>query len=114
MGGYGFVESTLKRLGCSITLEEFKNNPQIFTPELQNFFLDSLIQRNALTLSEVIKTRSGTKIDDITVTPAGILAAAHLAGPDAVKRFFKSGAVAKDANGTTILDYMREFQRCRL
>ena len=48
---------------------------------------------------------------------SGILAAAHLSGPGNVKKFLRNKASKdfnkKDANGTSISDYIRIFNRCK-
>jgi hypothetical protein len=47
----------------------------------------------------------------IRVTESGILAAAHLGGVGSVKKFFRNNGnrYYKDAYGTSIRSYMREF-----
>ena len=53
----------------------------------------------------------GRKIGDVTVTPAGMLAAAHLVGNEGVKKFLDSaGSVdPKDGNGVSCSTYMKKF-----
>ena len=50
-------------------------------------------------------------MNGVEVTESGILAAAHLAGPGAVKEYLRSGGVSgfEDAFGTTIRYYMKRF-----
>ena len=43
------------------------------------------------------------------ISESGILAAAHLGGQGSVKRYFKNGRVFKDAYGTKITSYMKQF-----
>jgi hypothetical protein len=110
IGGYGFLPSTLARLGYPITYEQFKSDPNVLPPELQERLLDALIYLNELTLSEVIKSNVGRNIQGIEVTREGILAASWLAGAGNVIRLFESGYVARDTiNDVTVLDYLREF-----
>lgn len=65
----------------------------------------------------------GKRVNGVLTTKEGLLAAAHLLGPYAVKHYFKTGGSLKpirlrngvlirkkDANGTSIIDYMKEFQ----
>jgi hypothetical protein len=55
-------------------------------------------------------------VKGIQITRAGILAAAHLAGPANVIIFFKSDDLSgtHDANGTSIRDYMVTFSKYRI
>ncbi len=57
------------------------------------------------------KFYTGKRIHGILITESGILAAAHLAGAGAVKKYLHSyGKVsARDAYGTRIEDYLRRF-----
>ena len=53
----------------------------------------------------------GQVISGILVTESGILAAAHLGGVGSVKKFFRNNGKRyfKDAYGTSIRSYMRDF-----
>lgn len=51
----------------------------------------------------------GTTYKDITVTFSGLIAAAHLGGPGAVKSMLASGAYVADGNGVTAYSYMKKF-----
>ena len=50
-------------------------------------------------------------IGGVRISLYGMLAAAHLVGPKAVNKYIKSNGelIAKDGNGTTVVNYMKEF-----
>ena len=50
----------------------------------------------------------------IYITESGILAAAHLAGPGNVKKFFRKGYEFKDGNGTKMTSYLERFSSYKL
>lgn len=104
MGRYQFGKATLKGLGFDVTKKEFLN-----TPELQDSAMMALLNHNKEKLQEYIDIYDGKTIHGLTITESGILAAAHLGGQGSVKRFFKNGKVFKDANGTRITSYMKQF-----
>lgn len=115
IGGYGFLPSTLARLGYPITYEQFKSDPNILPPRLQERLLDTLIYLNEITLSEVIKSNAGRKIQGIEITREGIHGAAWIAGAGNVIKLFDSGYIARDSiNNITVLDYLREFGRYKI
>lgn len=45
----------------------------------------------------------------VEISLSGVLAAAHLCGAQATVRFLRSGAIAVDEKGTSIIDYMERF-----
>lgn len=104
MGRYQFGKSTLKGLGFDVTRKEFLNNPQI-----QEEAMMALLQHNQRKLQTYIELFDGKTVNGNTITESGILAAAHLGGAGAVKRYFKNGKVFKDAYGTKITSYMTQF-----
>ena len=69
------------------------------------------MSRNKWILRRDIKWFVSKKINGVEVTESGILAAAHLSGPGAVKKYLRSGGVEgfADAFGTTIRYYMKRF-----
>ena len=105
VGKYQFGRSALKFYGVS--QDEFLNNPA-----LQEHVFYISLAHNKWKLQHEITTFSGKTIAGITVTESGILAAAHLLGVSSVKSFFKSDGKTTfaDANGTTIINYMKSFQ----
>ena len=104
MGKYQFGKSTLKGLGFEVTRKEFLNNPQ-----LQEEAMMALLLHNKEKLQTYIDTFDGQTINGMYISESGILAAAHLGGQGSVKRYFKNGKVFKDAYGTKITSYMKQF-----
>ena len=104
MGRYQFGKSTLKGLGFDVTREEFLNNPQ-----LQEEAMLALLNHNKKKLQPYIDIYDGKTINGMYISESGILAAAHLGGQGSVKRYFRNGKVFKDANGTKITSYMKQF-----
>ena len=104
MGRYQFGKSTLKGLGFDVTREEFLNNPQ-----LQEDAMQALLEHNKEKLQKYIDLFDGQTINGMYISESGILAAAHLGGQGSVKRYFRNGKVFKDANGTKITSYMKQF-----
>lgn len=105
LGKYQFGKSTLRQLGIT-NHQEFLNSP-----ELQEAALSVNLARNKWELRNYIKKYSEKRVHGIYVTESGILAAAHLAGPGSVKKFFNSGGeeVFTDGFGTSIRYYLRKF-----
>ena len=107
MGKYQFGRGTLDLIGIkNVNRNEFLKNP-----ELQEKAFYAYLSRNKWVLRRDIKWFVGKRINGVEVTESGILAAAHLAGPNAVKRYLRSGGVEgfADAFGTTIRYYMKRF-----
>ena len=76
------------------------------------------IKRNKWILRREIKKYSNKSLGDLLITESGILAAAHLSGPGNVKKFLRNKGITdfnkKDANGTSISDYIRIFKNYSL
>lgn len=104
MGKYQFGKSTLRTLKIKVTKEAFLNSP-----DLQEYAMQQNLLHNKKKLQKYIDKFDGCLIDGILVTESGILAAAHLGGPGSVKKYFRSGKVAKDGNGVKITNYMQRF-----
>ncbi|MCK8523978.1 peptidoglycan-binding protein LysM [Aquimarina sp. D1M17] len=106
MGKYQFGRGTLALVGVQISKKDFLSNP-----ELQERAFNAYLSRNKWVLRRDIKWSVGKTINGVKVTESGILAAAHLAGPNAVKRYLRTGGVVgfEDAFGTTIRYYMKRF-----
>ena len=104
MGKYQFGKQTLKGLGFKVTKKEFLNNPQ-----LQEEAMMALLLHNKEKLQTYIDTFDGQTINGMYISESGILAAAHLGGQGSVKRYFRNGKVFKDAYGTKITSYMKQF-----
>ena len=105
MGKYQFGATTLKTVGIE-DCSQFLNSPR-----MQEKAFVALLAQNKSELKDVIDKYDGRVISGILVTESGILAAAHLGGAGSVKKFFKyeGKRYFKDAYGTSIRSYMREF-----
>lgn len=108
MGRYQFSPSTVRILGFRVSQQEFLNNRRI-----QDTVMLKYMKVNHRELSWYIKRYDGKVVNGIKITRAGILAGAHFAGSEGVKRFF-SGYIASDANGTTVTKYMSRFSNFHL
>tara|TARA_A100001011_G_scaffold366937_1_gene419919 strand:+ start:1896 stop:2528 length:633 start_codon:yes stop_codon:yes gene_type:complete len=112
LGKYQFGKGTLKIYGVT-DINEF-----VFNPELQEKVFLMNIKRNKWILRREIKNYSNKFLGDLFITESGILAAAHLSGPGNVKKFLRNKAATefnkKDANGTSIIDYIRIFKNYNL
>ena len=109
MGKYQFGKRTLKNLGYDISKKEFLNSPHI-----QEMAMLDLLSHNKKILQSYINQYSGVVVDGTKITESGILAAAHLAGPGNVKRYFKKGKQFKDGNGTKLTSYLTKFSGYKL
>ncbi len=105
LGKYQFGKSTLNVLGIKST-DEFIENP---TLQEKAFILN--VARNKWILRKEILYFNGRRINGIEITESGIIAAAHLSGPGNVKKYLRSrgGNNVKDAYGTSLENYMRNF-----
>lgn len=104
MGKYQFSKHTLKLLDIDVTRKEFLNSPN-----LQEEAMDKLLTENAKTLRRIINKYEGEVVHGVYITESGVLAAAHLGGAGNVKKWFRRGVQFKDANGTSITNYMKVF-----
>jgi hypothetical protein len=104
MGKYQFGRKTLKALGYDVSKKEFLNSPY-----LQEKAMLDLLHHNRKILKTYIEYWDGKTIHGKRITESGILAAAHLAGPGNVKKFFRKGAEFKDGNGTKMTSYLTQF-----
>ncbi|GAA3517660.1 peptidoglycan-binding protein LysM [Aquimarina addita] len=105
MGKYQFGIGTLALIGIK------SKNTFLNSPELQERAFYANLSRNKWILRKDLKWFTGKRINGVLVTESGVLAAAHLAGPGAVKKYLRSGGVEgfADAFGTTIRYYMKRF-----
>ncbi len=107
LGKYQFGKGTLDLIG----IRNVKRNQFLSNPALQEKAFYANLSRNKWVLRRDIKWYVGRRINGVEVTESGILAAAHLSGPGAVKKYLRSGGVEgfADAFGTTIRYYMKRF-----
>lgn len=105
VGKYQFGKTTLRHYGVR-NVDEFLNSP-----ELQEKLLLVSLQRSKWVLRNEINQFVGKEVNGIYITESGILAAAHLAGVNSVKKFFKyqGNYTFADANGTTLQNYLKKF-----
>ena len=105
LGKYQFGRKTLNALGYdNVSNREFLENHSI-----QEEVMYALLLHNKKILRRTINKYSGTTVNGIYISESGILAAAHLAGPGNVKRFFRKGYEFLDGNGTKMTSYMKKF-----
>ena len=110
LGKYQFGRKTLNALGFdNVTNREFLENASI-----QEEAMFALLLHNKKILRKTIKKYHNDTINGIHITESGILAAAHLAGPGNVKKFFKKGYEFKDGNGTKMTSYLIKFSNYKL
>jgi len=110
LGKYQFGRRTLDALGYT----DVSNRVFLANPQIQEEAMYDLLTHNKRILRRLIKKYEGRVINGILITESGILAAAHLAGPGNVKRFFKKGYEFKDGNGTKMTSYMKKFSGYQL
>lgn len=110
LGRYQFGRRTLDALGFKDTT----NREFLANPDIQEEAMQALLVHNKKILKRIIKKYEGTVTHGIYVTESGILAAAHLAGPGNVKKFFRKGYEFKDGNGTKMTSYMTKFSGYQL
>lgn len=105
MGKYQFGIGTLAMIGIK------NKNTFLNSPELQERAFYANLSRNKWILRRDLKWFVGKRMNGIVISESGVLAAAHLAGPGAVKKYLRSGGVDgfADAFGTTIRYYMKRF-----
>ena len=110
LGKYQFGRKTLNALGFdNVSNREFLENASI-----QEEAMFALLLHNKKILRKTIKKYHNDTINGIHITESGILAAAHLAGPGNVKKFFRKGYEFKDGNGTKMTSYMIKFSNYKL
>ena len=105
LGKYQFGMETLKSIGIKDSIH-FMNSPK-----LQEKAFLILLSKNKYELQRYISQYEGKVVNGLKITESGILAAANLGGVGSVKKFFNTNGerVKKDAYGTTVRTYMRDF-----
>lgn len=104
LGKYQFSFKTIQNLHIKTTPVKFLHDPA-----LQDKVMIKYLKNNSLDLKPVIRKFSGKYYHNIYITKSGILAAAHFAGSSNVINFFKHYNHIKDANGASIVLYMKKF-----
>jgi hypothetical protein len=90
-------------------MKHVSNRQFLSSPELQEEAMQRLMLANYKSLRRYINKYNGTIVHGVLVTKSGVLAAAHLGGVGNVRKWFRRGIVFKDANGTKITSYMKQF-----
>ena len=110
LGKYQFGRKTLNALG----FDKVSNREFLANASIQEEAMYALLSHNKRILRRQIEKHHGTTVNGIYITESGILAAAHLAGPGNVKKFFRKGYEFKDGNGTKMTSYMIKFSNYKL
>ena len=110
LGKYQFGRKTLNNLGY----ENISNRQFLSDPSIQEQAMEDLLVHNKKILRRYIQKYNGKTINGIYITESGLLAAAHLAGPGNVKKFFRKGYEFRDGNGTKMTSYMKKFSNYQL
>lgn len=105
LGKYQFGRRTLNALGY----DEVSNREFLENDSIQEEAMYALLIHNKKILRRQIEKYHGKTINGIYITESGLLAAAHLAGPGNVKKFFRKGYEFLDGNGTKMTSYMTMF-----
>lgn len=111
MGRYQFSPTTVQAVGIRATRQQFLRNE-----ELQDTAMVRLMKLNEQELSEYIERYDGRVVKGVRVNRASILAGAHFAGANGVKRFLTNtdynGTI--DGFGTSLRKYMSYFSNFHL
>ena len=110
LGKYQFGRRTLNALGY----DEVSNREFLENHSIQEEAMYALLIHNKKILRKQIEKYHGETIHGIYITESGILAAAHLAGPGNVKKFFRKGYEFHDGNGTKMTEYLVKFSGYKL
>ena len=110
LGKYQFGRKTLNALGY----EDVSNREFLANASIQEEAMYALLTHNRKVLRRQISKYVGTTVAGIYITESGLLAAAHLAGPGNVRKFFRKGYEFKDGNGTKMTSYMIKFSNYKL
>ena len=110
LGKYQFGRRTLDALGY----KDVSNREFLANESIQEEAMNALLTHNKKILRKQIRKYCGKVVNGIYITESGILAAAHLAGPGNVRKFFRKGYEFKDGNGTRMTSYMIKFSNYKL
>jgi hypothetical protein len=116
VGKYQFGEYAFKDIKKNtIDSTTFVNNPDLYPEDEQNRDVIKLLKKNKYYLRNYYKY-IGQTINGIEITESGMLAAAHLVGQKAVKRFLGSNGEKddKDGNDVPCSNYLKYFAGYKL
>lgn len=103
-------DNWLKNQLKGVNFRKFKNDPNVFPPEVQDKAFIELLRNNVNYLGDYLDRYDGKVIDGIEITRSGMIAAAHLGGHRGVKKFLKTNGEYNPSDGITrISDYMKKF-----
>jgi hypothetical protein len=98
---------------------KFLNSPEVQEKAIREAFgvywqdINNILKKQGKSINDYLdqkKTfKDKGKSKTITITISGILAGAHLRGPDKVVQLLTFGKVSDDEFGTSILEYVEEF-----
>lgn len=113
-GEYQFGFEARKDVGFGhITLEEFRQNPEIWPKVDQDTAMVRYLKFNEEKLKKelLLIEQDSIFIKGILLTKSGLLAAAHLTGAGGVKKFIETKGKLdfEDCLGTSISDYLSKF-----
>lgn len=110
IGKYQFSKIALKDIRLKIDMDEFEKNPNIWPEAEQDKAVRNLFKNNWRYLRKYHKYE-GDIVDGNKLTKSGMLAASHLVGHRALKKYIDSNGKINlaDGNGVTVEDYLTEF-----
>ena len=111
VGKYQFGYYAFQEIGKKpIPYDQFEKNPNMYPEHQQDADMLKLLSNNKHHLRRYLHV-VGQNIGGIHITESGLLAAAHLVGPEGVKRFLDSHGKEdpKDGNGVPCTSYIKKF-----
>jgi len=117
MGEWQLGKAALEDIGYDhINFRDFKKDPTIFPRSEQKKAVTLLVNLNIKYLGAALDKYEDTTISDTEITTSGLIAASHLAGAGGVKLFLATGGNINptDANGTSVLTYLKVFQNYKI
>ena len=114
--GYQSQDRWTGKNGVYTTAEFLSNKNNVQEIAIREAFLLNWnsIENKLRQRGRSLKNYLGGTIAGVTITPSGILAAAHVTGDVTVVNLLLTGRTSSDSNGTTNLCYLKEFAGYRL
>lgn len=114
--GYQSQDRWTGKNGVYTTAEFLSNKNNVQEIAIREAFLLNWnsIENKLRQRGRSLKNYLGGTIEGVTITPSGILAAAHVTGDVTVVNLLLTGRTSSDSNGTTNLCYLKEFAGYRL
>lgn len=105
MGKYQFGTSALQSIGITDRTSFLKD------PVLQEKAFSALCAKNKWLLRDEIMAYEGKIVGGVRITESGMLAAAHLVGAGAVKKYLRSDGKRRivDGFGTSLRSYLKRY-----